>query len=132
MKKIDTVCIVEDDPMHLFITKKYIELSGYVKDILVCRDGKEAFTKLELMLSNNEPLPKIIFLDLNMPVWDGWQFLDRFTQIKLEKEMTIFILTSSDSEEDHRRAEKYGLTGNYLVKPLKQDQLKIILGEFVY
>lgn len=132
MKKIDTVCIVEDDPMHLFITKKYIELSGYVKDILVCRDGKEAFTKLELMLSNNEKLLKIIFLDLNMPVWDGWQFLDRFTQIKLEKEMTIFILTSSDSEEDHSRAEKYGLTGNYLVKPLKQDQLKIILGEFVY
>lgn len=47
MKKIDLACIVEDDPMHLFITKKYVELSGFVEKILVCTNGKEAYSTLK-------------------------------------------------------------------------------------
>lgn len=131
MKKIDLACIVEDDPVHLFITKKYIELSGFVEKILVCQNGKEAYSTLKTMILNSENLPQIIFLDLNMPVWDGWQFLDEFTQIPIEQKITIFILTSSNSEEDLKRAEKYSLTSNYLVKPIDQSQLKNILAEFI-
>lgn len=131
MKKIDLACIVEDDPVHLFITKKYIELSGFVEKILVCQNGKEAYSTLKTMILNSENLPQIIFLDLNMPVWDGWQFLDEFTQIPIEQKITIFILTSSNSEEDLKRAEKYSLTSNYLVKPIDQSQLKNILAELI-
>ena len=131
MKKIDLACIVEDDPVHLFITKKYIELSGFVDKILVCKNGKEAYSTLKTMIQNSEKLPQIIFLDLNMPVWDGWQFLDEFTQIPTEQKVTIYILTSSNSEEDRKRAEKYKLTSNYLVKPVDQSHLKDILAELV-
>ncbi|MBR9918023.1 response regulator [bacterium] len=127
MKKIDLACIVEDDPMHLFITKKYIELSGFVEKILVCKNGKEAYSTLKTMIQNSEKLPQVIFLDLNMPVWDGWQFLDEFTKIPIEQKITIFILTSSNNEEDIKRAERYSLTSNYLVKPIDQSHLKEIL-----
>lgn len=127
MKKIDLACIVEDDPMHLFITKKYIELSGYVDKILVCKNGKEAYNALKSMFLNSEKLPQIIFLDLNMPVWDGWQFLDEFTQIPIDQKIIIYILTSSNSEEDYKRADLYSLSRNYLVKPIEQSQLKEIL-----
>ena len=127
MKKIDLACIVEDDPMHLFITKKYIELSGFVEKILVCKNGKEAYSTLKTMIQNSEKLPQVIFLDLNMPVWDGWQFLYEFTKIPIEQKITIFILTSSNNEEDIKRAERYSLTSNYLVKPIDQSHLKEIL-----
>lgn len=129
MKKIDLACIVEDDPMHLFITKKYVELSGFVEKILVCTNGKEAYSTLKTMIQNSEKLPQVIFLDLNMPVWDGWQFLDEFTKIPIEQKITIFILTSSNNEEDIKRAERYSLTSNYLVKPIDQSHLKEILEE---
>jgi len=129
MKKIDLACIVEDDPMHLFITKKHIELSGFVEKILVCKNGMEAYTTLKTMIQNSEKLPQIIFLDLNMPIWDGWQFLDEFTKIPTDQKVIIYILTSSNSEEDFKRAEKYSLTSNYLVKPVQLDQLKNILAE---
>ncbi len=131
MKKIDLACIVEDDPVHLFITKKYIELSGFVEKILVCKNGKEAYSTLKTMIQNSEKLPQVIFLDLNMPVWDGWQFLDEFTKIPTEQKVTIFILTSSNSEEDIKRAEKYSLTSNYLVKPVEQSHMKDILAELI-
>jgi response regulator of citrate/malate metabolism len=129
MKKIDLACIVEDDPMHLFITRKYIELSGYVEKILVCKNGKEAYDTLKTMFQNSEKLPQVIFLDLNMPIWDGWQFLDEFTKIHVEQKITIYILTSSNNEGDFKKAEKYGLKSNYLVKPIKQSQLKEVLAD---
>ncbi|MDW7692096.1 response regulator [Flammeovirgaceae bacterium SG7u.111] len=131
MKKIDLACIVEDDPMHLFITQNYIELSGLVEKIIVCENGKEAYSTLKIMIQNSEKLPEIIFLDLNMPVWDGWQFLDEFTQIPIEQKITIYILTSSNNEEDIKRAERYSLTSNYLIKPIDQSRLKNVLTELV-
>lgn len=127
MKKIDLVCIVDDDPMHVFITKKYVELSGHVEKILVCKNGKDAFDTLKNLITNKEKLPKIIFLDLNMPVWDGWQFLDEFTKIPVVEIITIYILTSSNNESDLEKAKKYSLTSNYLIKPITQSHLKDIL-----
>lgn len=129
MKKIDLACIVEDDPVHLFITQNYIELSGFVDKILVCKNGKEAYDTLKALFLNSEKLPQIIFLDLNMPVWDGWQFLDEFTKIPIKEQIIIYILTSSNNEQDIKRAEQYGLKSNYLVKPIEQDQLGQILTE---
>lgn len=129
MKKIDLVCIVDDDPTHVFITKKYIQLSGHVEKILVCINGKDAFDTLQKLITNKETLPKIIFLDLNMPIWDGWQFLDEFTKIPTEETITIYILTSSNSDEDNEKAKQYSLTSNYLIKPISQSQLKDILAD---
>ncbi|MFC5285393.1 response regulator [Pedobacter alpinus] len=129
MKKIDLVCIVDDDPMHVFITKKYIELSGHVEKIIVCNNGKDAFHTLQELITNKETLPKIIFLDLNMPVWDGWQFLDEFTKIPTEDTITIYILTSSNSDADIEKAKQYSLTSNYLIKPISQSQLKEIIAD---
>jgi CheY-like chemotaxis protein len=127
MRKIELVCIVDDDPTHVFITKKYIELSGHVEKILICRNGKDAFETLEKLIVNKDRLPKIIFLDLNMPIWDGWQFLDEFTKIPVKEIITIYILTSSNDEGDIEKAKKYSLTSNYLIKPVNQSQLKEIL-----
>jgi len=131
MRKIDLVCIIDDDPMHVFITKKYVELSGFVERILVCRDGKDAYDTLTCLLTNDSKLPEVIFLDLNMPIWDGWHFLDEFTKISIDQKITIYLLTSSNNEEDLLRAKKYSLSSNYLVKPIQQHQIKNILEELI-
>jgi CheY-like chemotaxis protein len=127
MKKIDIACIVEDDPTHLFITKKYLELSGLVESIMVYKNGKEAYDKLKAIFISSQKLPKIILLDLNMPVWDGWQFLENFTKIPIESKVHIYILTSSDSEEDKIQAKKYNLNSNYLIKPIGLSEIKMVL-----
>jgi CheY-like chemotaxis protein len=131
MEKIDLVCIIDDDPTHVFITKKNIELSGHVEKILVCKNGKDAFDTLQKIIINKETLPKVIFLDLNMPIWDGWQFLDEFTKIATKETITIYILTSSNSDTDNEKAKQYNLTSNYLRKPISQSQLKDILADHI-
>lgn len=127
MKKIDLLCIIEDDPTHLFITKKMVEMSGIAENIMVYKNGKEAYDKLKAIFLNNETLPEIILLDLNMPIWDGWQFLDEFTKIPIKTKIIVYILTSSNSEDDKKRAETYNLNDNYLVKPITLKEIKTIL-----
>jgi CheY-like chemotaxis protein len=129
MKKIDIVCIVEDDPTHLFITRKYLELSGIVENIMIYKNGKEAYDKLKAIFLNSESLPEIILLDLNMPIWDGWQFLEEFNKIPIEKEIKIYILTSSTSKEDQIKAAEYNLNSNYLIKPISLNEIKSVLIE---
>lgn len=129
MKKFDLLCIIEDDPTHLFITRKMIEMSGMVENIMVYKNGKEAYDKLKAIFLSSEILPEIILLDLNMPIWDGWQFLDEFTKIPIKTKIIIYILTSSNSEEDKKMAEKYNLDENYLIKPISLSEIKTVLAE---
>ncbi|SFD13609.1 response regulator [Algibacter pectinivorans] len=124
MKKINLACIIEDDPTHVYITKRFLNLSGLVESILICSNGKDAFDKLKSIISNGERLPELILLDLNMPIWDGWQFLDAFKTIPIEQKIQIFIVTSSDSEADKERAKQYNINSNYIVKPITLEKLK--------
>ncbi len=127
MQKIDLACIVEDDPVHVFLTKKFLDMTGKINNIMICGNGKEAYDKLNAIITAGEKMPELILLDLNMPVWDGWQFLDEFTKIPVDKEIRIYILTSSANREDMERAEQYNLRSNYLVKPITLEQLKKVL-----
>jgi CheY-like chemotaxis protein len=129
MKKINIVVLVEDDPMQAFITTKMIKMTGLVESIMVFKNGKEAYDKLRTTFLSSEKLPEIILLDLNMPVWDGWQFLEEFTKIPISSNVIIYILTSSSDPADLKRAETYNLSKNYLVKPITKDQLKTVLAE---
>ena len=127
MKKINLACIIEDDPTHVYITKRFLNLTGLVDSILICSNGKDAFTKLKAIISSGEKLPELILLDLNMPVWDGWQFLDAFKEIPVEDKIDIFILTSSNNEADIERAKNYNIDSNYIVKPITLEKLKDVI-----
>lgn len=131
MKPIKLACIIDDDPIHLFLTNKLIEMTNLVEKTIAYKDGKEAFLALEKSINNNESLPDIIFLDLNMPIWDGWQFLEKMQKLPKLPDFTTFILTSSENEEDLKKAEKFGLNTNYLIKPINRDILKNILEKIV-
>jgi len=129
MKKIDIACIIDDDPIFVFGTKRLMQLANFCNGFLVFKNGKEAYDNLKASIIAGEKLPDLILLDLNMPIWDGWQFLDEFIQIPIENAVTIFIVTSSIDPEDIKRAKSYEIVSNYLVKPIKMDDLKKLMEE---
>eukprot|EP00388_Colpodella_angusta_P015263 GDKJ01037855.1.p1 GENE.GDKJ01037855.1~~GDKJ01037855.1.p1 ORF type:complete len:130 (+),score=19.19 GDKJ01037855.1:128-517(+) len=129
MKKIDIACIIDDDPIFVFGTKRLMQLANFCNGFLVVKNGKEAYDNLKASIIAGEKLPDLILLDLNMPIWDGWQFLDEFIQIPIENAVTIFIVTSSIDPEDIKRAKSYEIVSNYLVKPIKMDDLKKLMEE---
>lgn len=127
MKKIKSVCLIEDDPIVVLILKKYLEKSGKVDQFISYQNGKKAYDNLKDNFEKDVPMPELIFLDINMPVWDGWDFLREFRKLSLQEKIIIYILTSSSSPEDLSSAKMYGLQDRYILKPMSFDKLNEIL-----
>lgn len=129
-KKINTVCIIDDDPIFVFGATRLIKKSLFCETILVYSNGKEALDKLKkIMKSDNlEKIPDLIFLDLNMPILDGWGFLEEFTTISPPKNIVVYIVTSSISNFDKQKAKEYAqAVKEYVIKPITPVKLKEII-----
>ncbi len=128
--KIGLACIIDDDNMYVNLVKKIIEAKNLCQNLMVFKNGKDALNYFEAILSNldKKSIPEIIFLDLNMPVMDGWEFLDNFTKIKnkLGKTITLYIVSSSINPTDIKRARKINSVKDYLIKPVTIEDLESI------
>ena len=117
MKIINAVCIIDDDPIFRFGTKKLMESVQPSLSFMVYKNGKEAFDDLILKIKSSESIPDVILLDLNMPIMDGWQFLDECLKNKLLEKIPIYIVSSSVDSRDIEKAKKYKIVNNYIIKP---------------
>jgi CheY-like chemotaxis protein len=129
MNKIDTICIIDDDPIHVFTTKRVLKNCNLCAKIITFEDGKVAYDALSEKSLIGEDLPDLILLDLNMPVWDGWDFLDEIKKIKFCKDIKIFITSSSQSPEDLNKSKYYDQVCSYIFKPFSVDKLKAELAD---
>lgn len=122
--KVNTVCIVDDDYIYQVTSKKMIERICVTNNILVFSNGEEAFQFLLEMIADRDALPDVIFLDVNMPYMDAWQFLDAFETLKarLVKDIIIYVISSSVSQTDIERARKIPTVKDYYIKPITIDQ----------
>ncbi len=122
---IGLVMLVDDNDTDNFIHKRVIELTGFCKNIIVKNSGKSALDYLEQNKFNPELLPNIIFLDINMPIVDGFVFLFEFDNFpdELKNKCKIVILSSSDSKRDIDRIVDNEFVINFITKPLSEDAL---------
>ncbi len=120
------VLLVDDDHLNNFISTKYIKKYFANSNITSCLNGKIA---IDLLTENETNKPGFVYdyilLDLNMPVMNGWEFLDNYTYLKMEKKekCNVFLLTSSVHAEDQKRANSYGFVKDYVIKPLFSDKV---------
>ncbi|MCH8567767.1 MAG: response regulator [Balneolales bacterium] len=103
MAKINEICFIDDDPIQIFLLNKFVQKLGAGYKTTSFSNGKLAFNEMLKRVQESGVLPGIIFLDLNMPVWDGWDFYDAFSRLYGYDVSKVFILTSSLSEDDQKR-----------------------------
>lgn len=129
MRKISRSCIIDDDPIFVFGTKKVMKEVDFCDDILVYHNGEEAINGLKSMVKRGEQLPNLIFLDLNMPIMDGWDFLEDFISIPNHnrKDVFVYIISSSIDANDFIRARNYEIVNNYILKPVTPEDLIFVL-----
>ena len=131
--KIGLACIIDDDNIYVNLIKRIIKAKHLCQNLLVFQNGKEALNYFEALLNNldKQNIPEIIFLDLNMPVMDGWEFLDNFIKIKnrLGKTITLYVVSSSINPIDRERAKSITSVKDYLVKPVTIEELEIIFSK---
>lgn len=130
MSKLKIACIIDDDPIFIFGLKKVMNSVDFAEEVLVYKNGEDALENLIAIKNDKETLPEVILLDLNMPIMDGWQFLDEFTQVKVDKKITVYIVSSSIDPLDYEKTKKYNHIENYIIKPVQTDDLKTILKTF--
>ncbi len=128
-KKIDVACIIDDDPIFIFGARKVMELADVCNGFLIYSNGQEALEALQSLIFANEKLPDVILLDLNMPILDGWQFLEEFVKVPVHKKIIIYIVSSSVDPQDVLRAKSFEIVSNYIVKPITMKSLVTVLEE---
>lgn len=125
-----SILIIDDYPLNLMVAKMVIKHQGAFDKISTCLQGQTALDTLVDHAEDKDELPDVILLDLNMPVLDGWQFLNEFEAIKnsLTKRISIFILSSSIDIRDIERSKLFPSVKGYLSKPLTPDMIIDISG----
>ena len=129
MGKLNSSCIIDDDAILIYGTKKIMKKINFCDEILVFNNGKDAMDGLELLAEQNKKLPNVIFLDINMPIMDGWEFLEDFVKIPNNNRdnVTIYIISSSIDPIDIQKVQLYGLVNNYILKPIRIVDLEKVL-----
>jgi CheY-like chemotaxis protein len=124
--KFENTLLIDDNDLDNFINQKMMESTHFSKHIHISINGEVALDFInDLIASENKPYPDIMFVDLNMPIMDGFEFIEKFKKIKNEKlmESKIVILTSSINQEDRIKAEKIDCHITFINKPLTNEFL---------
>lgn len=123
------VMLIDDNEIDNLINQKMIEASGITNNVYIHTGAKSAIEFLKnlekLSELSNEVLPDIIFLDIDMPLMDGFQFLDEFQKltVKTKEKCNIVMLTSSINPQDLDKSKSYSNVKRYLNKPLSNKNL---------
>jgi CheY-like chemotaxis protein len=117
------VCLIDDDKIYQFTARKILESTGLARNILSFYNGSEAIGFLkENATKNTDQLPDVIFLDINMPIMNGWQFLEEFHKIIefFKKHITIYVVSSSVDDCDIQKSKEFSEVTEYIVKPINR------------
>ncbi|MBO9618060.1 MAG: response regulator [Niabella sp.] len=119
------VMIVDDDPVFTKIAGLMLKMAGFNQLQHTCHNGQDA---LEILVQRSSmELAFLIFLDINMPVLDGWGVLDALKDYPYKKNIYVVMATSSIAQTDKDRASAYDCVISYLIKPLRREDLSVLL-----
>ena len=130
MKRLDRILLVEDDDIANALHKLLLNRAGLASDIVITRDGREALNYLKECQASAAAYPDLIFLDIKMPLVNGFEFLEAFakTRAGLSRRLPVVMLSSSLNEADVEKAYSLG-ADLFLDKPLNQDKLEEVWGK---
>ena len=137
MKKLSGVLLIDDDETTNFLNRRLLERLEVTDNIRTFVNGKQAFDYLYNISNNNYDSsnkdyfqPQLIFLDINMPVMDGFEMLDLYERLNPEfrKNIVMTVLTSSTHPQDTETSKRYA--AEYLTKPLSIEKVKNLLDKY--
>lgn len=123
-----TIWVVDDDPIYQIIANKIIKKSELFISVSSFKNGKDAIDTLKNTIENNEEVTDIILLDINMPIMDGWEFMEEIVLLKpqINRKLQIYIVSSSIALEDKTKAKNYPEIVAFLSKPINENDLILI------
>ncbi|MBC3539600.1 response regulator [Rufibacter sediminis] len=132
LEPLDLIMLVDDDDTTNFVNKRLLTKLGAAKEVLIKKNGAEALEYLQKSAQEGVAYPDLIFLDIKMPVMDGFSFLDEYHNQALFENgsMIILMLTSSASFYDLERLKGYTSVKKHFSKALTENDVKEILIDY--
>jgi CheY-like chemotaxis protein len=118
--------LIDDDSLAIYLTEQLLRTEGFSNSICTFQSAAEALQTL--VKEKDDAVPEVVFLDLNMPMMNGWQFLDALApyEEELRGSCHIYILTSSLALTDLEKSKEYDLVAGLIHKPLDSEEIRAI------
>jgi CheY-like chemotaxis protein len=127
MIKFRCILIIDDDEVSNYLTEITIKAEGLAERIETALNGEEGLLKIKSLEKNGRyEKPDLILLDISMPVLDGFGFLQKYNELKLENKPEVVMLTSSNNPKDILRVKEFNIKG-YLNKPFSPAELRNLM-----
>ncbi|MGV9003450.1 response regulator [Flavobacterium sp.] len=124
---LNKVLCVDDDPITLMLCKKVIERVNYTKVVNTAKNGEDALEYFKQIKNNEIEPPELVLLDLNMPIMNGWELLDKYLELEFNlifKETKFIVLSSTIDPSDIEKSKNYPMVIDFISKPITKDILK--------
>jgi CheY-like chemotaxis protein len=133
-QKLNCVLLIDDDEPTNFMSNLILEEVNCASHIKIMQSGKNALEYLSKSTTkhNDQPYPELIFLDINMPAMNGWEFLDEYNELskQVPKKPIIIMLTTSINPDDKLKAKKIGLVDGFENKPLTSNMIESLIEKY--
>ena len=128
MAFINSVVLIDDDEIFNLVTENLIKLYDFADQVITFQSAAEALSFLKGLSNKKEAYPEVIFLDVNMPITDGWGFLDIYRQFpeEVKSQAQLYMLSSSLDEFDVLKSKQYEDVYDFIQKPLLKMNLEVI------
>lgn len=125
--------LVDDNSADNYYHERIIIKNDAADHVVIKESGLDALEYLESTINPDNPLPDLIFLDINMPGMNGWEFLEEFKKLDkaLQSKLIVIMLTTSVNPEDEALAKTYDILAEFKTKPLTKEMLEDILMKFL-
>ncbi|MGB5820855.1 MAG: response regulator [Saonia sp.] len=128
-KKLNYILLLDDNPATNFIHKKFIREAGCAEEVI---DFQSGYDMLDYLKSEENPSPELIFIDINMPIMNAWEFLEEYEKINeaKRKRTNLIMLTTSLSPGDVMKAKNIDMIKDIRLKPLSVDSVQNVVSAF--
>lgn len=126
---LNHIWIVDDDKLYTLLLTKTLNKLEAGKQISTYANGQAAIEALKTLVATNAALPELIFLDINMSIMDGWEFMEEYKLLKADKDLStiIYVASSSISNDDIAKAKSDKEIHDYIIKPIHANTILSIL-----
>ena len=126
--QLNCIMLIDDDEPTNFLNKMTLEQAGCTRQVHIAQSGQEALEYLQTEMTR----PDLIFLDINMPAMDGWEFLERYKTLPHARkaDIVLIMLTTSLNPDDEKRTRAIPEVAGFENKPLGQEQLESLLKKY--
>ncbi|RZL17087.1 MAG: response regulator [Pedobacter sp.] len=119
--------VIDDDDINIFIIKKIVAKTGFNVEMISKNNGQLAIDYLATLKDDPERFPHLMLIDINMPVLNGWEFLETYDKSGFTLKADMYMLSSSVYENDIEKAKTFKAIKGFISKPLSVERLTELL-----